>query len=878
MAEDRPYISYPFRSPRMDQSVPHNQVRPGSFGRLSGVDGRFNGGLRKYFGNRLVVDFDGVSGLGDIDAYNGPDYIKQVTFQKRSSSTVYRGFVIRWDSQDDTDDEQIDFVYTTDNGTTWTALAIWAAGNTVTSSLEMDCAVEGGYLMVAVDTKATKTIYWNGTALVAVASGPGSFSATLAALTKSTTSAESGYYLAGNGTYQVAWRFYDSTRGIYSALSTPLTVVMDHYKKTKATATVSFASSGGDSGLFVDGDIITINGRVYEADDDSSYAGDVQVDISSATTIAQHAQALVDAINNDGSAVVSASAQSTSVLIEATTRGSGGNAITLTKTESGSSQDDIAVSGATLQGGGFDTDSAEEQCKAVLDFAANAAVVSSKGYADFAALFDTVDIFRTINLGDASSAGGSIFYLEQTIAKTGNWATSGTWDALQATIGTVVDTALPFCTMYDPAKDVVTSPPQSGTIGRYEGQTYMGELASSTGGYGTLFSSAEHSSPEYFSTYNIRKGAPEDGRPLAFLQAGESMFQLSHNAIVHIYKSGQLKPIRFSRLHVKRGVTGKKAAMSCGNSVFMITGLGLVILNATDGGMGAVSAADRIIYDDWKSYLSNIKGAYDSLMNASFFLCPELNQMLVIWHNTQVCTMLDGANFVDVTEGPDIGAGKNTRAFFVTATGLVVSPDHLSAGSGTMWDISSSYTLNGAATATAATLTDADATFHAAMVGTMIYMASGDNAGLGREVASIDGTTITFATDFPSDIATGDRYAVSPVPMSARCWPIQHEQVSRFSRWIVKGVSLKAHKLTGFSDLNNAYWRVGAYRNGGTALEDSTAELAVDADPHDSAEALNVHGIDVEPYIEQISSGTSFELTDAEVALTLSDSRKDSSD
>lgn len=39
--EDRPYISYPFTSPRMDQSVPSNQVKPGTFGRLSGVDGRF---------------------------------------------------------------------------------------------------------------------------------------------------------------------------------------------------------------------------------------------------------------------------------------------------------------------------------------------------------------------------------------------------------------------------------------------------------------------------------------------------------------------------------------------------------------------------------------------------------------------------------------------------------------------------------------------------------------------------------------------------------------------------------------------------------------------------------------------------------------------
>ena len=150
--EDRSYISYGFSSPRMDQSVPSNQVRPGSFGRLSGVDGRFNGGLRKYYGNKLVVDLAGVTGLTTIDSYDGPDYIKAVTFQKRNTSTVYRGFVIRWDSQNDNTNEQIDLVYTSDGGSTWTVLAIWAVGNGITSTLEIDCAVDRGYLLVAVDT------------------------------------------------------------------------------------------------------------------------------------------------------------------------------------------------------------------------------------------------------------------------------------------------------------------------------------------------------------------------------------------------------------------------------------------------------------------------------------------------------------------------------------------------------------------------------------------------------------------------------------------------------------------------------------------------------------------------------------------------------
>jgi hypothetical protein len=857
----------------MDQSVPPNQVRVGSCGRLSGADGRFSGSIRKYYGNKKVLDIDGVAGMGDIDAYDGPSYFKSVTFQKRNTATVYRGFVIRWDSQDDNANEQVDLIYTDDNGSTWSVLAIWAIGNSITSSLEMSCVVDGGYLMVAVDGKPTRTVYWNGAALEAVNSGPGSFDVQLGAPTLSSSSVDTDYQLNGEGTYQVAFRFYDSTRGIYSALSAPVTIHLDHIQTTKAIGTISFSASGGDSGLMVAGDILTINGRTYEYINSGS---DVTIPAAAGATIAQHAQVLADTINGDSSAEVTATAQATSVLLESKVRGTAGNAYTLAKSEVGGSTNDIGVSGATLTSGGQVTTVAESQCKAVVDFPDNTAVVSGKAYADFAALFDTVDVFRTINLGNSVTSQGAIFYLEQTIDKTGNWETSGAWDSLQVSIGTVVDEALPFLTMYDPEKDIVSSPPQSGTIGRYEGQTYMAQASAVDGGYDTLFSSSEHASPEYFSTYNRRKGDPDDGRPLQFIPAGDSMFQLCYNAVIHIFKSGKLKPILISRLHRKRGLVGKNVAHSSGNSIFMISGLGVTILNASDGSMGTISSADRIIFDDWKSDLADIKSGHDALMNASFWLNADREEVLAVWHSTQTSTMLDGANFVDLTSGPDIEGGKNDRAYFITKQGLIVSPDAVETGSGTMFDISDSYTLNGTATATGTTLTNANATLHADMVGSKLYMSSGANAGLARTIATIDNGTkvITFETSFPYDIATGDTYSVSPVPFRVRAWPLQDERLSRFNRWIVEGLSVKAGRLSGFSGNPNNKWRVGAYRNGGDSIEVTTAYIDVTDNPPDSAGDLNIDGIDVEPYIEQLAAGVSFELTDVEVCIVLTDSRQ----
>jgi len=873
VAEDRIYIPYGFRSPRMDQSVPPNQVKPGSFGRLSGIDGRFYGGLRKFYGMKEVLDLDDVTGMGDIDTYAGPDFVRHVTFQKRNTSTVYRGFVVRWDSQNDTANQQIDLVYTSDNGNNWTRLAIWAAGNSITASLEIDTTASLGYLLIAVDTKATKTVYWTGSALTVVSSGPGNFDTELTAPTLNTSAVDTSFQLRGTGTYQIAYRFYDSTRGIYSALSAPLVVHLDHLKTTKAVGTISLSTAGGDSGLMIAGDVFTINSRTYEYIDSGS---NVTIAVASAATTAAHATALADAINGDSSADVTASAQASSVLLESKVRGTAGNAYDLSVVEVEPNADDISVSGSTLSGGGVVTAEAETQVKITLDFPAHASVVSGEDYTDFSALFDTVDIFRTIDLGNINVTQGAIFYLEQTIAKSDSWATSGAWDSMTVDVGTLVDEALPFQTMYDSEKDIIVAPPQSGSIGRYGGVTFMAQASSVDGGYDTLSSSPEHSSPEYFSTYNKRIGDPEDGRPLRFIPAGDSLFQLGYNAVIHIFKSGKLKPLQFSRLHKKRGIVGKEVAHSSGNSVFMITGLGLVVLNATDGSMGSITSADRVIFDDWKSEISTVKSCYDSLMNASFFLNPTREEMLVLWHTTQVSTMIDGANFVAATSGPDISSGKNDRAFFVTATGLIVSPDNLETGSGSMWDLSDSYTLNGTATATSSTtLTDDNATLNADMVGSRLYMVTGENAGDSREIATIDNGTkvVTFTSNFDNDIATGDTYAVSPVPVSLRAWALQHEELSRFNRWITSGVALKVRKLSGFTNISNNKWRVGAYRNGGTSIESTVAYPTVDSNPADSAEVLNLEGIDLEPYIEQIAVGVKFELTDAEFTVSYTDSR-----
>jgi hypothetical protein len=293
--------------------------------------------------------------------------------------------------------------------------------------------------------------------------------------------------------------------------------------------------------------------------------------------------------------------------------------------------------------------------------------------------------------------------------------------------------------------------------------------------------------------------------------------------------------------------------------------------------MGTIAAADRVIFDEWKADLADIKSCYDALYNCSFFLNPTQKELLCLWHSPRVIGFLEGANFVGASGGPAIADGSNNRAYFITATGLIVTPDSAEAGSGTMWDLDSGYDLDGTITNAIAKniMVDSSATFHADMVGAMLYMTSGDNAGESQVISAVDvgAAQLTVAANFSNDISVGDRYSVSPVPFRARCWPLQHENVSPMARWITVGVGVKVSGLDGYTSNDNDKWRVGAYRNGGTSIESQTVEIDVTTDRGDSAGALNIDGTDVEPHVEQISAGTKFELSSIEVAAAYTDSR-----
>jgi len=882
-------VTYRFNGPRLNKSLPENQIAGDEQSELVGVDGRFNGCLRKFYGMKQLVRLVRVTGLTTIADYAGLSFVQAVNFQKKGTSTTYRGFVIRWDAQDDTDNQEVGFAYTIDNGSTWTYLGVHTgASTTITGTTEMEAVTQGAYLMIAVDTLSTKTVYWTGSALVAVDSGPGDFVTALAALTESSQAEDTDYFLRGNGVFQVAWRFYSSTRGIFSALSSTVTVYMDQQKLTKASGSISFSSTGGDSGLMVAGDVFTVNARTYEYIDAGS---DVTIAVVGTSTVAAHAQALADAINSDtANCLCTARAESTAVFIEASARGVSPNAYTLSVTEAAPNQDDFTASGSTLTGGGSTTTEYLQQCKATMDLPANTAVLAAgTTYAAFAALFDTIQVFRSIDLGQIPAAQiGSILYLEQSIDDA-SWGTSGAFDSLQAVIGTVADEALPFFDFYDPEKDIITAPPKSGAIQRYQGLTLMSQAKSDDNPFNVVHSSLGNTSPEYFTTYNEREGNSERGRALRFLRAGDSCFILNPAGITHAYK-GSTTAIQFVDTMEGFGLDGKWAAHSLGSTVAMISAGSLVQMGGNDANIAIISSASRILKDDWKSDIQDyVSSGYDGELNASFFLNPNRDEMIIIWHETQGMSMMEGANFAWMTHGPDIVDEKVKRAYFATSNGLIVYPDVAKDSSGTMTGLTVGYWLKGTvASGSTTTLYDAGAGqhFHANMIESYVHMIDGNNAGLGRIITGVSvGTdTLTIAA-FPSELENGDRYTISAVPMKIRLAPLRKMDAPLamvgFDLMNMIGVKAKFRNISGLKAGVDDTCRVGAFRNSGSTIESKTREIDIVANPSktpgddlETEDEFRIDGIDVEPYIEHYGIGTDFELTDVEISIVPTESKR----
>lgn len=492
--------------------------------------------------------------------------------------------------------------------------------------------------------------------------------------------------------------------------------------------------------------------------------------------------------------------------------------------------------------------------------------------------YDELHVYRTMTAEVAGSTYQAGLLYRETVYDLDSGADC--WPAT-VEVGIVRDEELFFNDVYDPIQDVSGSPPNSGAIAYLEGVIFMGNDRSAGSAVTQLhWSSLNRENPEVLpATGHHFKWDSSDGQVIRFERAGDMLYAFTENGAYRIVKSGSQLVI--GRMHGGRSIVGRFAAASLGRDILTVTPLGVSIFDGMRGTLNTIGSLDQIIFEDWIDDWADLFVVTDSVMGCTYIVNPTEEKAAIVWHVTGAIDLLDDCNWVAGCSGPDPESGGLSRAFFITSGGEVLATDHDRDGSFTMFGLSSSLTLNGTATSgSTTTIIDTAATFHAAMVGAYVYVFDPDNNGSWekRAITAVDvgNDTLTVGVAFSSAVAAADRYAVSPVPFRTRIWEVPTAgSPPQFGRRVSHSMGILSAGHVGVSSNDNAVWRMSLCRNFEDTPPDANCRVVdMDENPSDQWVHVNRDGFAMEPWVEQISSGTDFRLISVGVRGTIEMSSK----
>lgn len=217
---------FPVLGPYMDAGRSPSSLQDGTMSRLAGVDGRHIGSLKPFPGCNRLTFGSGKYRLYDLDNdFSETEAVKgfcEYVIVKRgtSGSNTLSGFLIRT-NYDST--VQLMFVYYDTNDSAWHTQAI-NSGTAVSATADVDVTTYGPFMYITVenDSNYPRTVWHDGSSWQDKAMGP---QYTSLNAPKETSSPAGGKLEAG--TYGVAYRFYDSSRNLYSAMSSITDVDVD---------------------------------------------------------------------------------------------------------------------------------------------------------------------------------------------------------------------------------------------------------------------------------------------------------------------------------------------------------------------------------------------------------------------------------------------------------------------------------------------------------------------------------------------------------------------------------------------------------------------------------------------------------------------------
>lgn len=273
-------------------------------------------------------------------------------------------------------------------------------------------------------------------------------------------------------------------------------------------------------------------------------------------------------------------------------------------------------------------------------------------------------------------------------------------------------------------------------------------------------------------------------RIINLLPVGPFVVAILENSLIRFHRSGSRLAI--DSIHNQHGAGGRNGAVAISSNLFMSSPVGVLICDVNSGQLDVVGATHHLFgeSDRWGSDIAEIEAAYDAKLGCVVFLNPTKHEAILIWLNHSVITHLVDVPFQHVITSPDLVAGGKNRALFTLDSvqageaGSISFIDGLRsanvrATTGTL--AGSNLALNGLAgsgTSSTALYPPAGKNFVSTMVGHFVRFfnpTTGESRGAAVRITDYVSPYLSFTG---GNGQVGDRFAIGAIPIQITAWPL----------------------------------------------------------------------------------------------------------
>jgi len=387
--------------------------------------------------------------------------------------------------------------------------------------------------------------------------------------------------------------------------------------------------------------------------------------------------------------------------------------------------------------------------------------------------------------------------------------------------GTMDDEELVLQESYDVAVESAGSEPRGDRIYYMDGRMFLARaslLGLNTRG-DVYFSPGDSVKPETFQDLSMFPIPRPSDRIECFVRAGDYLYGIANTRMFRFAVNGT--SVATERIAHGWGLLNRNCVVEASGNLFVLGQNALFQVNGATGNGETIGVVERLLADSrtWADDLASLFLVYDSVSSCLYIVNPVQEEAIALWGTTRTVTRLKDMNFVAATSGPHPVDGGIDRAYFITANGLIVTPADLGSdiSSDPQTQLGVTGTVNGSITGSSGitNIQDSAASFDSDLQDCYVYILSGSEAGNKYLISSNTGTALTIVNTGTLNVAAGDRYAVSPIPMEWTGWPLAGmeeaapQPIDQFYQRIAIAMGLHVGRLTGETDSNNAQATVG---------------------------------------------------------------------